>query len=75
MCKQSGSIHTNDSDPHANISPEASAVLYDGLALHAQQECGVCACVDAGLVALKHQHTFLHTYINYPLLLMAVISI
>ena len=50
-------------------------MLYDGLALHAQQECGVCACVDAGLVALKHQHTFLHTYIDYPLLLMAVISI
>ena len=74
LCKQSGSIHTNDSDPHANISPEASAVLYDGLALHAQKESGVCACVNACLVALNHKHTVLHTCIRLPLLSMVCMS-
>ena len=54
-------------------SPETGAVLYDGLALHMQQECGVCACMDAGLVALNHKHTVLHTCVSFPLLLETLV--
>ena len=47
-------------------------MLDDGLALHAQQECGVCARMDACLVALNDKHTILHTCVIFPSLLMVV---
>ena len=72
MLAQLASTHTYDSDARAKTSPEASAVLNDGLALHAQQECGVCACMDACLVALNDKHTVLHTCVSFPLLVMTV---
>ena len=48
-------------------------MLYDGPALHAQQECGVCACMNACLGALKHQRTVLHTWVRFSLLIIVIV--